>query len=85
MPIMIAPTAMQKAAHPEGTHCFVIVVVHILLLQYRKTCKLKQIMQFFWQENTLLLERHQQLTQSWFDLLRKRFCYIHDNCNFILH
>jgi (S)-2-hydroxy-acid oxidase len=24
MPIMIAPTAMQKAAHPEGTHCFVL-------------------------------------------------------------
>jgi (S)-2-hydroxy-acid oxidase len=24
MPVMIAPTALQKMAHPEGTHCSVL-------------------------------------------------------------
>lgn len=34
MPIMIAPTAMQKMAHPEGNHCFSV----ILSALYRDFC-----------------------------------------------
>ncbi|KHG00837.1 Peroxisomal [Gossypium arboreum] len=54
MPIMVAPTAMQKMAHPEGTY----------------GCSWKRHYNLYRKENVQQLGQLQMLEQSWFASLR---------------